>query len=122
MSYDIFTLVRLTEEAIRCGYYTERSDEPYEIRFHPEWLFFIVNFRYRLVLLLFLHGSTVVQFKSFIYGSRHSTSFTRIANYYNVHPIRAHSDENLYRYYDGPLRQNSNNGCNGLGSSQIGAY
>lgn len=44
MSYDIFTLVRLTEEAIRCGYYTERSDEPYEIRFHPEWLFLLLTF------------------------------------------------------------------------------
>lgn len=54
---------------------------------------------------MLLFGSSVVQFKSFIYSNRHSTIYTSIANYDDLHPIRTYADENLYRYYDSTLRQ-----------------
>jgi hypothetical protein len=104
MSYDTFTLVRMTKKAVQFGYYIDRSDELYEIKIHPEWLFFIANFRYRIVLFLFLSNSSAIQLHPFIYGNWNSSSYTRTTDYYTFYPIRAYTDENLYRYFDRLLR------------------
>ena len=50
----------MTKKAVQFGYYIDRSDELYEIKIHPEWLFFIANFRYRIVLFLFLSYSSAI--------------------------------------------------------------
>lgn len=83
---------------------------------------FIANFRYRIVLFLFLSNSSAIQFHPFIYCCWDSINYARTTDYHTLYPIRAHTDENLYRYFNRLLRQKYNNGYIELGSGEISAY